>query len=153
MSEHDPFPRRARARLSLGSMRRNSVAAVALGGGLGAVIRSQLGSWFAPVTPPAFPWVTLAINLSGAFLLGLIVAVILDVWPPTRYLRPFLAIGLLGGYTTFATFTVETARLLGANETATSLGYISASVLGGLFAVAAGDQVVRGWLRVRRGHR
>lgn len=152
MNEHDPFRRGKRARLTL-EVRRRSVVAVGLGGGLGAVIRAQLESWFAPVTPPAFPWVTLAINLSGAFLLGVILAMILDVWPPTRSLRPLLAIGLLGGYTTLSTFSVETARLLGAGETAMSLGYIAASLLGGLVAVVAGEQVVWGWLLVRRGHR
>jgi len=119
--------------------------AVALGGGLGASARYELGLAFAAPTPPAFPTVTLAINLAGSLLLGLVLSLILDVWPPTRYARPFAAIGVLGGFTTFSTFVVETDRLAAAGEILPALAYVAASLLGGLACCAIGAGAMSAW--------
>jgi fluoride exporter len=70
------------------------MAAIAVGGGLGSVVRYLLSAAFPPGR--GFPWAIFAINVSGCFLLGALMVYLLHVWPPRRFLRPFLAVGLLG---------------------------------------------------------
>lgn len=125
--------------------------AVTAGGGLGALVRYELELHVASPTPPAFPTVTLAINLGGAFLLGLLLTLLLERWPPTRYARSFLAIGVLGGFTTFSTVMVESDRLLGAGLKGRALAYLAVSLVGGLVAVAAGAWAARALPRGVRG--
>jgi CrcB protein len=124
------------------------VLAVALGGGLGACARYELTLTFAPTTPPGFPWVTLLVNLGGSFLLGLILTLVLDVWPPTTYVRPFVGIGVLGGFTTFSTFVVESARLTGNGQVVAALAYVVVSLAGGVAACALGYGAVLAWGRL-----
>jgi fluoride exporter len=108
------------------------LVAVSLGGGLGSVAR-YLVSQALPLHPGHFPWGTFAINVSGCLAIGLLMVLVLDVWPPNRYVRPFLGVGVLGGYTTFSTFAVE-LRALGAHG---SWGVAAAYALGSLVAGAA----------------
>ena len=117
--------------------------AVACGGGIGALARYELELHLGRATPPAFPAVTLGINLGGAFLLGLLMTLLLERWPPARYARSFVAIGLLGGFTTFSTVMVESDRLIGAGLAGRAVGYVAASLLGGLIAVGAGAWAAR----------
>ena len=131
---------------SVGSVRGNTLVAVALGGGVGAAIRYELALRFAAATPPAFPTVTLLINVVGSFLLGGLMILIVDHWPPTRYVRPFIAIGILGGFTTFSTFVVETDRLIGAGHAEAAAAYVAISLVAGLVAVGAGALIAdRAW--------
>lgn len=125
--------------------RPKAVLAVAAGGALGTLLRHWLNVALAPSTPPAFPWVTLAINVSGAYLLGLIVTLVLDFWPPTRYARPFVAIGALGGFTTFCTFVVETVRLAEADLAGRAITYVVASLVLGAIAMWAGAASAGMW--------
>lgn len=89
---------------------------VLLGGGLGSLARYFTGLWLADRLGAAFPWGTLAVNVLGSFLIGL-VATLADesgsIGPQTRLL---LVTGLLGGFTTFSAFSLETWRLLEQNE-------------------------------------
>ena len=89
-------------------------------------------------TLPPFPWGTLAVNAAGCFALGL-VATLADerglLAPATRL---FLVAGVLGGFTTFSTFGLETFRLLQEEQTAAALGNVLGSVVAGLAALAAG---------------
>jgi CrcB protein len=117
---------------------------ISLGGVLGANARYWLGGWVQQRWGAAFPSGTLVINLSGSFLLGLLMALVTEryVTPFTPALRLALGIGFLGAYTTFSTFTYETLMQL---ETATWSGAIlnlAASVIGGLLAA---------WLGLRLG--
>ena len=75
---------------------------VAAGGALGAAGRFGAAKAL-PSAPDEFPWSTFLVNATGCLLLGLLMVCALDVWPTSRYLRPFLGVGLLGGYTTFST--------------------------------------------------
>ena len=112
------------------------VAAVAVGGGLGTLARYLLSAAF-----PAghgFPWAIFAINVSGCLLLGALMVYLLEVWPPRRFLRPFLAIGILGGYTTFSTYAAGVMTLLTGHAVALASAYALGSVLAGLVAVWAG---------------
>ena len=101
--------------------------AIAIGGALGAPARYGIAQLL-PVAPGTFPWATFWTNLSGAFVLGVFLTVVLERYPPTRFVRPFFAIGFLGAYTTFSTLAVETARLVQDGEVALAVGYTVASI-------------------------
>jgi CrcB protein len=126
--------------------------AVAAGGALGAAARYELTLRFAGVGG-SFPWATFCINVSGSFLLGLLLTFVLDRWPPTRYTRPFLAIGLLGAYTTFSTFAVEADLLWKDGHVALGVLYVVGSLAVGGAAVYLGIVVGRIWSSRRRSTR
>jgi len=110
----------------------------ALGGGLRYVVNSAL-----PATVGRFPWATFAENVSGALALGALMVVLLEVRRPGRYARPFLGTGVLGGYTTFSTFTADTTSLLRDGHAPVAAGYLAATVVVGLVACRAGQQLTR----------
>jgi fluoride exporter len=117
------------------------LVAVAAGGAVGSLGRWGLGEGLAGSGP--FPWATFVENVTGGFALGLLVVVLLAAWPGSRYLRPFLGVGVLGGYTTFSTFSQEIFSLLESNDIAVALTYAAASVGVGLLAVYAGTLLGR----------
>lgn len=117
------------------------VALVALGGALGALARSALDGTAPPSS--AFPWTTLAINVSGAGLLALLLVVLEERAPTNRALRPLLGTGVIGGYTTFSTFAVETVVMLRAGAVGDVFAYLAASVAGAALAAAAGVVLAR----------
>ena len=114
----------------------------ALGGALGALGRWALAEAL-PHSPGAWPWSTLLVNLLGCLLIGILLAVLLARFPQSPWLRPFLAVGVLGGFTTYSTFAVDVVRLTGAGHAAVAVGYVLVSVLGGVAAVLAGLLVAR----------
>lgn len=127
---------------------------IALGGGLGSLARYGLEA-VVPATANGFPVGTFAINVSGSFALGLLMVYVLEVWSPRRYLRPFLAVGFLGGYTTFSTFAAEIRGLLARSAWFVADSYAVDSLLAGLAAVWVGvvlGRIIAG-LPVRRGGR
>src|SRR4051795_5688952 len=85
-------------------------AAAALGGVVGALARWGVARAL-PSPAGGWPWATLLVNLTGCALIGFLLAVLLARFPTSPWLRPFLVTGVLGGYTTFSTFAVETVRL------------------------------------------
>lgn len=111
---------------------------VALGGAAGAVTRYVVDGWVADRAGGAFPWGTLAINLSGSLVLGLLFALAIehDLLPST--IRPPLMIGFLGAYTTFSTLMLESWRLLEDGAVGLALANIVGSSVLGLAAVSAG---------------
>jgi fluoride exporter len=113
------------------------LAAVAAGGALGALAR-YLMSVGLPTEPGRFPWATFLTNLSGTLLLGFVLTLVVERFPPTRYVRPFLATGFCGAYTTFSTFAVESDLLVRDGHTSLAVAYLAASTAGGLIAVMAG---------------
>ncbi|MBO0729653.1 MAG: CrcB family protein [Acidimicrobiaceae bacterium] len=116
--------------------------AVAAGGALGAPARYGLDLAM-PTTAAAFPWATFAVNVSGSFVLGALLVLIVERWPPRRYLRPFAATGFVGAYTTWSTFMVDTDLLIRNGHAGLAAAYVSASLAAGLLAVAAGFVVAR----------
>jgi CrcB protein len=134
-----PSPARARGRGS--GPGPADIAAVAAGGGTGSVLRYLLSQAF-----PAghgFPWATFAVNVSGCFALGLLMVYLLDVWRPRRLLRPLLGVGLIGGYTTFSTYTAGVVLLVRAHAVALADAYALTSVVAGLVAVWCGAAAAR----------
>jgi fluoride exporter len=117
------------------------LAAIAVGGGIGSVGRYLLSAAF-----PAghgFPWAIFAVNVSGCFLLGLLMVYLLEVWPPRRILRPFLAVGLLGGYTTYSTYAGGVLTLLIGHAPALADAYALTSIVAALVAVWCGMRAAR----------
>ena len=118
------------------------LAVIAIGGMLGAAARFKLSEAL-PTRADHFPWATFWTNLSGSFLLGFLLVVLLVRFPPTRYVRPFLATGILGAYTTMSTYTVETALLIKDGHAAGAALYGLGSLAAGLFLAYAGMVVAR----------
>lgn len=127
--------------------------AISVGGAFGSLSRWGVGE-LDPWTGSTFPWATFIENVSGGLALGMLMVFVLDVWPPRRYLRPFLGVGVLGGYTTFSTYMLETRHLLAERQLATAFTYLVGSLLLGLCAVWLGIASARliafGWRRRRR---
>lgn len=113
------------------------LAVIAAGGVLGAEGRYGL-SVLLPHTAGGWPWATLLTNASGCLLIGVLMVVITELVTPHRLLRPFLGVGLLGGYTTFSTYSVEMVQLLGSGHPGRALAYLVASPLVALLAVWLG---------------
>jgi len=111
--------------------------AVALGGCLGAPARYGISA-LVDISPGSFPWGTFWTNMSGSFALGVVLALVLERFPPSRYLRPFVATGFLGAYTTYSTFAVETDLLARNGHVGVAVAYVGASLVGGLTAVWMG---------------
>src|SRR3954447_11481473 len=110
------------------------LAAISAGGVLGAPARYALGvAW--PHLPAGFPWATWTINVSGCFLIGVLMTSIARHRPRHRYLRPFAGVGVLGGYTTFSTSIVDIQHA----PPAVGLVYLAATLVGALSAVWAGS--------------
>jgi fluoride exporter len=110
---------------------------IAAGGALGALGRYGLGVAF-PAAPTGFPWATFAINVSGCFLIGVLMALIAGVWSDQRLIRPFLGVGVLGGFTTFSTYVVDIQRLVNAGAPDVALTYLCTTIVAALIAVFAG---------------
>jgi CrcB protein len=122
--------------------RSSILAVIAVGGMIGASARYGV-SRLVPTPVDAFPWATLLTNLSGAFALGVVLVIAVELLAPSRYLRPFAATGVLGGYTTFSTFSVEADVLVKNGRAGLALAYVAASIAGGLVAAWTGVAVGR----------
>lgn len=119
------------------------VGAVAAGGALGSVCRYVVGAFIQGRSAPGFPVATLAINVAGSFLLGLILQGALEGSAMSPGTRLFLATGFCGGFTTFSTFSYETLRLVEDGEYVPAAGYVAASVVLSLIAALGGVMVAR----------
>nr|WP_286675131.1 fluoride efflux transporter CrcB [Pseudomonas subflava] len=114
------------------------VVAVALGGMLGTLVRYASGSWVTSHFPQHFYGATLAVNLVGCLLIGYLYGLFLMRPEVPEALRAGLMVGFLGGLTTFSSFSLDTLRLLENGQAPMAIGYVAASVLGGLLATWAG---------------
>lgn len=126
-------PRRQRH----GRARPDVLAAIAVGGALGVVARFEVTPL---ITVPSggFPWDIFWINITGSFVLGFFLVLIIERLPPSRYLRPFFAVGFLGAYTTYSTYMVGASTLIKDGHAATGLVYLFASALAGFVVVWIG---------------
>ena len=88
------------------------LVAVAAGGAIGATLRWGLGTWIVGRTGPGFPWHTMLINVGGAFLIGVLMALSLERGVVGSDWRMFLGTGVLGGFTTFSTLSYESLALM-----------------------------------------
>lgn len=111
--------------------------AVAAGGLLGGPARYSVERLL-PAGDGQLPWGTLTVNLVGSAVLGLLLVLSVELWPPRRYLRPFAAVGFLGSFTTFSTWIVDVDRLAAQGSAVPAAGYLLGSLVTGLLAAAAG---------------
>jgi len=116
---------------------------VAIGSAIGGMGRYLLGGLIQRLLATTFPGGTLLINISGSFLLGLVIRYAVETPTLTPELRAFLTIGLCGGYTTFSSFSYETVALLEDGEWARAALYVVASVVLSLLATLLGLALAR----------
>jgi fluoride exporter len=131
--------------------RRDILMVIAAGGVLGSLCRWGVGLAL-PRSPKGFPWATFTVNVSGCFLIGILMVFVLEVWPPSRYVRPFLGVGFLGGYTTFSTYMLDTRALLVEGQRVTAGIYLFGSLAAGLVGVwmaTAGTRLMLQAVRLR----
>lgn len=119
-----------------------TLLAVFLGGGLGTVARFLLAAHHA-AGACSFPWVTLVVNLTGSLAIGFLVPLTEHVAHRAATVRPLLLIGFLGGWTTYSTLAVDATLLAEHGDIAACLGYLAATVGGGLTLVVAGHAAGR----------
>lgn len=118
------------------------LAAISAGGVLGAVARYGIGeAW--PHDPRGFPWSTWTVNVTGCLLIGVLMVLVTRLRPEQRLLRPFWGVGVLGGYTTFSTASVDVLRA----APGTALAYLGMTLIGAVLAVWAGTAATEAVLR------
>ncbi|MEM7443153.1 MAG: fluoride efflux transporter CrcB [Pseudomonadota bacterium] len=122
------------------------ILAVAVGGAVGAVGRYMLvvgvGRWLGT----GFPWGTLAVNIIGSIVMGVLVEVMALAWSPSQEVRALLVVGVLGAFTTFSTFSLDVVILIDRGELVPAGAYILASVVICVVGLYAGMHVTRALL-------
>jgi CrcB protein len=139
-----PVPAPSRELPRAPQVRPGILLAIALGGALGTPARYAVER-IIHVAPDSFPWSTFTVNISGSLVLGVLLTLIIERWPPSRYLRPFAAIGFLGAYTTFSTYMVETDLLVKDGQVGVAVAYVVGSLVVGIVAVYLGIVIGRLW--------
>lgn len=121
-----------------------SVLAVLVGGGIGSVLRYGVTFAITQRLGAGFPWWTFVINVTGSFVIGIVAQVTeTRAFGGAPLLRLFLMTGVLGGYTTFSTFSLDSLTLLREGDQMLALAYAAASVILGIAAAFAGVALVR----------
>jgi CrcB protein len=151
----DPRPRRAQAPtdsdvdLHLPDQRAETrpgewalLAVIGAGGVIGAEARYGVSRWL-PHGDAAFPWATLLVNVIGCLLLGVLMVAVVEIWSPHRFARPFLGVGVLGGFTTFSTFGLDAVQLSRHHRPGAAILYVVVSVVACLLAVTVGTVLLR----------
>jgi fluoride exporter len=117
-----------------------SLIPVMAGGAIGAALRYMTG--LALPVRGGWPWGTFAVNIAGALAMGLLAALLLR-GQASETLRLFAGVGILGGFTTFSAFSLESFQMIEAGQWALAGGYALASVIGSIAALALGFALVR----------
>ena len=129
---------------------RGVLPVIAVGGALGASARHAVElAW--PSVAGTFPWATFATNVTGCLLIGVLMVWVVEAGGAHPLVRPFLGVGVLGGYTTFSTYAVQTQSLLRGGHVVTAAAYLLGTVVAALLGVALGVAAGRATLRLRRG--
>lgn len=121
------------------------ILTVALGGALGSVGRYLLTVQAARLFGLDFPWGTFGVNVIGSFLMGLLIGAGAQLFDLSQGVRLFLAVGFLGGFTTFSSFSLDAVALFERGAWLPAFAYVGGSVLAGLAALGAGMAVWRLW--------
>ncbi len=123
-------------------MKAGMIAAVAAGGGLGSVARYCVSQVQNP-TWTGFPYGIFLVNVSGGFVMGVIAELLALRFNVSTEMRAFLTTGIMGGYTTFSTFSLESALLIQRGAIGTAASYVAGSAILSIAALFAGLWVVR----------
>lgn len=114
--------------------------AIAAGGGLGSLARWSLSE---ALPNDSFPWATFLTNVTGSFLIGVLLVLVSYRFTEQKYLRPFFGVGFLGGFTTFSTYTEQTVSMINDGSFELAIGYVVATLIAALFAVSLGTRLTR----------
>ena len=128
----------------------STLAVISAGGVLGALARYGLQSAY-PSPARGFGWATFGINVSGCLLIGIVIVFATESRRVHRLLRPFLATGVLGGFTTFSTYIVGMQHQLSAGAARTALAYGAGTALAALVAAWAGVRLANAVVTAVRG--
>ena len=120
-----------------------TVLLVLIGGMIGAPARYLTDRFVQVRHDSVFPWGTFVVNVTGSFALGALVVLAFDRWPRSRYLRPFLGVGVLGGFTTFSTYVLDVRTLVADERMGLAAVYLVATLLVGLAAAWLGMVAAR----------
>jgi CrcB protein len=116
---------------------------VMVGGGIGAGTRHLVNIGAMRLLGPNFPWGTMIINITGSFIMGAFIELLARRVGASNELRMFVATGILGGYTTFSSFSLDFAALWERGAALPALAYALVSVVGGILALFAAFWLVR----------
>ncbi len=112
---------------------------VFIGAGFGGVLRFVVGSIIISILGKNFPWATMTINLLGSFIMGLLFVLITDrLQNLSPVLIPLILVGVLGGFTTFSSFSLETLKLIQAEKFISAISYVLISTVGGVSLAVVG---------------
>lgn len=125
------------------------LAVVAIGGVIGSCARYGAALVW-PTADGAFPWTTLTVNAVGCAVIGAFMVLITEVRPAHRLVRPFFGTGVLGGFTTFSTYTVDVRQLAVGGHPRTALAYLALTLLAALAAVWTTSAATRRLVQWRR---
>lgn len=117
---------------------------IMLGGGLGALGRYYLSQWCLAMLGNHLPYGTLAVNMVGSLLIGVAIGILQQM--PSEPIRLFFVVGVLGGFTTFSTFSLEVMMLMQKGQWAVAGGYVVASILCALLATYLSFFLTSRWL-------
>lgn len=117
-----------------------TILAIAGGGAIGAVLRHVVNG----LAPGPFPWGIMACNVAGSFAMGVLIALFADIWQAPPTLKAFLTVGVLGGFTTFSTFSMDAVLLWERGAMLQAALYTLGSVALGIGGLVAGMMMVRG---------
>jgi CrcB protein len=120
-----------------------TILAIALGGAIGALARYFLSSQITHVAGSGFPWGILTVNILGCFVMGVIAELGALSWNLSPEMRAFLTTGLLGGFTTFSAFSLDTVVLIERGDFFGGMAYVAASIAGSIGALFAGLAIVK----------
>jgi CrcB protein len=122
-------------------MKASIAGVVAVGGAIGSVARYGVSTIQSPVV--AFPYAIFIVNLSGGFLMGVVTALLALKFSVSAEVRAFFTTGILGGYTTFSTFSLESAMLIERHDYVTATSYVIGSAILSIVALFCGMWLVR----------
>ncbi|MDC0172374.1 fluoride efflux transporter CrcB [Gammaproteobacteria bacterium] len=117
--------------------------AVAIGGALGSIARYALSTWIFDVSSHKFPYATLAVNVLGSFVMGILFVIIVEKAALPNEMRSLLMIGFLGAFTTFSTFSLDVLGLWQNGHIFMSLVYMLATVILCLIAISSAIWLTR----------
>ncbi|MFJ9881207.1 fluoride efflux transporter CrcB [[Kitasatospora] papulosa] len=162
MSTQDPPPHRpsvdpdvdlsvpAQRAETAGSGRWRVLEVIAAGGALGSAARYAASlAW--PAAEGGFPWAVFTVNVTGCALIGVLMVLVAERGTVTHPLvRPFLGVGVLGGFTTFSTYAADVSKLLARQEVVTAMGYAAGTAVAALAAVWGAAVLTRAVVDGRR---
>lgn len=120
----------------------STIGSIAAGGALGAVMRHGANILTLRVLGDGFPSGTLAVNILGSFMMGVLMAVFAGMWNPSQEIRAFLTVGILGGFTTFSAFSMDTMALWTRGDLMHAMAYVLGSVILSIAALFFGSWLI-----------